>query len=69
MNEKWTWNDGTDVSFNGWDENQPVGAGKCAVLRKDGKWNTEDCTSEQYYDCKFKASKKFLFISKNINLF
>ena len=58
-NDQWVWNDGSENTFDGWDDSQPADNGKCAVLRKDGKWNTEDCVTMQYYDCKYKASKFF----------
>ena len=67
--DSWRWTDGTVTDYvDGWGDAGPPDEQDCAVLSDQGQWSAVNCSSQQTYDCKFKACK-LLFNSPRKVLF
>ena len=54
---------GFTVNFQNWDADEPSSENeKCLEIRKDGKWNDENCDSSKMSICEFKNSEIFPFL-------
>ncbi|XP_061587467.1 macrophage mannose receptor 1-like [Cololabis saira] len=61
--DTWSWSDGSSFSFRRWNNLADITTDRCAMMKEDGEWETDNCNEDKPFFC---YDDKVILVQQNL---